>query len=273
MKRIQLFEFEDFQWFPALFRDSLTKLIRVLLQMMGAGEVLTDLILKVRRTYDFDRIIDIGSGAGGAMPDVIRSINSQPKERPVQLLLTDLYPSGRHIGEIEKTGIPGISYHPDPVDALHLDQTPDGLRTMINSFHHMPPKKARKILHKAVETRTPLLIYELTENKIPTLLWWLFLPLSLVIMIVMVIFMTPFVRPLTWQQLVFTYLVPIIPLAYAWDGQASNVRTYAIHDFGELLKGIKEDGYIWKIGPAEKRNGKTLGYFVLGLPENEGKQV
>lgn len=272
MKRIQLFEFEDFPWFPGFLRNGITRLIQVLHRMMGTAELLSDLILKVREKHDFDQIVDIGSGAGGAMPDVCKMIDATGKGTTLKVLLTDLYPVTSYIKQVKELNLPHLRYHETAVDALKMENTPGGLKTMINSFHHMPPEKARAILHSAASAKQPLLIYELTENKIPTLAWWLFLPISLVIMIVMVIFMTPFVRPLTWKQVLFTYLIPLIPLAYAWDGQASNVRTYTIHDFGQLLKGIKEENYVWEIAPAQKRNGKKLGYYVFGRPEETLKE-
>jgi hypothetical protein len=237
--------------------------------MMGTAEVISALIVKANSQYNFKRVVDLGSGAGGAMPAVTKLLNNQQTDLNIQVLLTDLYPERSYIDQINKMNISKLNYHPESVDAANIQDAPVGLKTMINSFHHMPPIKARQILHAAAKNKQPLLIYELTENKIPLPVWWLFLPVSIVIMILMVVFMTPFVRPLTWKQLVFTYLIPLIPLAYAWDGQASNVRTYAINDYGELLKGIKVDGYIWKIAPAEKWNGKKLGYYVLGLPEND----
>ena len=197
---------------------------------------------------------------------IMRILNSNSSSQKLKMVLTDLYPDKSYIEKIQSQNIPNLSYQTNPVNALYLSQTPAGLKTMVNSFHHMPPKTAKEIMHSAAISKQPLLIYELTENKVPTFLWWLFLPISLVILVLMVLFMTPFVRPLNWKQLLFTYLIPLIPLAYAWDGQASNVRTYTIRDYGELLKGIKEDGYIWEISPAIKPNGKKLGYYVLGTP-------
>lgn len=82
----------------------------------------------------------------------------------------------------------------------------------------------------------------------------------------MSLFMTPFVKPLTWKQLLFTYLIPIIPICYAWDGQASLVRMYTFKDIEYLLSNFKNHAYTWEMTHAKKNNGKNLGYFVLGLP-------
>ncbi len=106
----------------------------------------------------------------------------------------------------------------------------------------------------------------MAENKMPLIIWWLLLPISLVVLMIMVLFMTPFVRPMTWQQLVFTYLIPIIPICYAWDGQASMPRMYAFKDLDILLEGLYTDNYTWQKGHAKKENGKKMGTYLIGQP-------
>jgi hypothetical protein len=266
MKRIHLFEFEDQPWLPASIRTAMTNLIVVFHKMTGTHEVIERLLLKVREGHNFSRIVDIGSGSGGAMPEVLRRINEKEGKEKVDLLLTDLHPNPDFVKKINNKNIPYLKYQKEPLDATRLESAPEGLKTMVNSFHHLPPEKARSVLRSARESRQPLLIYEMAENKVPTLLWWLLLPLSLIILIVMSLFMTFAVRPMRWQQLLFTYLIPIIPIFYAWDGQVSMIRMYTFNDFEELLEGIKGEGYKWEMGQAKKENGKNLGYYVLGTP-------
>lgn len=266
MKRIQLFEFEDFDWLPEAVRAGVTSLIVVFHRMMGTREVLAGLIGQVRNRCDFSQIVDMGSGSGGIMPEVLAHLNDDNPAHPIRLLLTDLHPNPEIVRTLNNRASAAIRYHPQPVDATDLSQTPPGLKTMISSFHHLPPKKAKEVFRSARDHKAPLFIYEVAENAVPTLLWWLLLPLSLSILFVMVLFMTPFVRPLSWKQLVLTYLIPIIPVVYAWDGQASLVRTYTFEDVDELLSDIRSDGYSWEVAPAKKANGKKLGYYILGFP-------
>jgi len=226
MKRIQLFEFEDFQWFPSAIRNSMTNLIVVFHKMMGSAQTLANIFQDLRTQLNFNQIVDMGSGAGGAMPEAISIMNESNANNPVN--------------------------------------TPEGLKTLIASFHHMPPEAAKSILKSAQENKQSIFIYELAENNIPTLLWWILLPLSLTILFIMCLFMTPFARPMTWQQIVFTYLIPIIPICYAWDGQASLVRTYTFPDLEKILEDIKQDGYHWEMQVAKNAKGKKAGYYVLG---------
>jgi len=262
MKRVQLFEFEDFSWFPDWLRTSLTNLLVVLIKMMGVHHVLAKRIGEVLKSQGLSQVVDLGSGAGGAMPLVLESLKTENQN--AQITLTDLYPSASSIETLNK--IDGITYLEESVDATNFSSAPGGLKTMINCFHHMRPEQARKIVESAFKTKQPFLIYELGDNKIPLIVWWLLLPLSIIVMIIMVLFMTPFVRPLTFKQILFTYLIPIIPVFYAWDGQASMPRIYTLDDMDVLLEGLSSEDYTWTKEVAKNEKGKNAGIFVLGLP-------
>lgn len=267
MKRVQLFEFEDFAWFPSWLRTCLTNLIVVFAKLMGVGEVLSDILAPILKQQKLNNIVDLGSGAGGPMPMVLKTLNAQEGLSNVQLTMTDLYPNEDAMTQFGGGKVANINYHTFSVDATQIETAPEGIKTMVNCFHHMPPAKAKQILASAYENKQPILIYELTENKTPFLVWMLFLPLSLPIVFIMVLFMTPFVRPLTFRQLFFTYMIPIIPIFYAWDGQASMPRMYAMKDLDILLEGLSSSEYSWEKGPAKNKKGKAVGTYLLGLPK------
>jgi len=268
MKRVELFEFEDFNWFPNVIRTGVTNLIAVLHRLTGTSEIISGLILEMNKRNTFSNIIDLGSGSGGPMPEVIEKINSTNQNSDMQLILTDKNPNLRFAQKINKQQLTNIKYRELPVDATNVTEDLKGLKTMIASFHHMNPTVALKILMHAQESKEPILIYEIAKNTIPLLIWSLLLPVSLVILILMTLFMTPFVRPLSFSQILFTYLIPIIPIVYAWDGQASLMRTYTFKDIEQLLGNKDKPDYKWKIGDAKKANGKKAGYYIMGYPQN-----
>lgn len=244
----------------------MTKLIVVLHNMTRMQLVLASLVKKAIDQTKANQIVDLGSGAGGAIPKVKELLNEDSHYRSLHILLTDLYPNQKAIDHVKAMKIEGLDYHNESVNATLLNKAPKGLKTMVNSFHHMPKPMARQILQSAYESKEPILIYEMAENKIPLLLWWLFLPVGLSILFIMCLFMTPFVKPLTIEQLVFTYIIPIIPIAYAWDGQASYPRMYAYEDYKELLSGLEDESYTWEVNPALNSKGKAQGHYVLGTP-------
>ena len=267
MKRIQLFEFEDFSWFPSGIRTCMTNLIVVLQRFMGTSEVVADKIREIRKRVEFTQIVDLGSGSGGAMPDVMKSLQETEEGKNLEVLLTDLHPNPEFVQQFNADSSDHISYREESLDATHLENAPEGLKTMMNSFHHMPPDKAKSILKSAQDNRQPLLVYEIGENNIPTIVWWLALPISLPLVWMMACFLTFFVRPLTWRQIVFTFIIPIIPPAYAWDGQASLVRMYTFDDLNSMIDEFRTDEYTWEMGQAKTKDGKKRGTYLMGIPK------
>jgi len=109
MKRIQLFEFEDFSWFPFWLRTCMTNLIMVLHRMMGIGDVLADLIANILKKQGLSQIVDLGSGSGGAMPEVLKIVQKTPGLENVELVMTDLYPNPEVAKKYNQNGSDKIS--------------------------------------------------------------------------------------------------------------------------------------------------------------------
>jgi len=266
MKRLELFEFEDYKWLPSIIRSGATNLIIVFHKLLGTSDILAELILDMRSKVDFNQVVDLGSGSGGAMLECFKKVNEKNIDNPLNLILTDLYPNPNVVAEINNRKLPNIQYHSVPTNATHISEVPSGLKTMIASFHHMSPAIAKQILKSSEDNMEPILIYELAKNNVPTLLWWILLPISLIILFLMSLIMTPFVRPMRFSQLLFTYIIPIIPIVYAWDGQASLMRTYTFDDVKELIGDNENPIYKWEIEDAKKSNGKNAGYYIKGYP-------
>ncbi|RNI22686.1 class I SAM-dependent methyltransferase [Rufibacter latericius] len=258
MKRIHLFEFEDFPWFPDWLRISLTRLIVVMHRVLGTREDIATLLHKVLPSSAKPSIIDLCSGSGGPMMQVFETLREEPHLKGLTLTLTDLYPNQKLAHKINQSPTGNISYLTSPVDATHLPSDLVGVRTMVCSFHHMRPEPARKILQNAFNQRQPICIYEISDNSYPSSLWWIALPFNFLTPF----FITPLVRPLSWKQLVFTYLIPIIPFFFAWDGAVSNARTYTLNDLDSLLKGLEAEDYVWEKGILQ---GKSKKIYLLGM--------
>ena len=258
MKRIHLFEFEDFSWFPNWLRICLTRLMVVMHRMLGTNQELANLVSKSLRHAAKPDIIDLCSGSGGAMINVAKTLKEDYQIENLTLTFTDLYPNKELAGKINQDNS-DFSYIPTSVDATNVPEDLVGLRTMVCSFHHMKPDTARSILKSAKEDKQPICIYEISDNSFPIFLWWVALPLNFI----MTFFITPFVRPLTWKQILFTYFIPVIPVLFAWDGAVSNARTYTLQDLEVLLKGLETADYKWEKG---KITGRAKKVYLLGTP-------
>jgi hypothetical protein len=266
MKRVHVPEIEDMSWFPSMLRTSMTNLIVVFARKFGVIPVLATLVSRVLRERKLGRVVDLGSGGGGPMPELIEQVRANPETRDVELMMTDRYPNLDAIETFNDGRKPYLSYLRSPVDATDLAKAPAGLKTMINCFHHMRPPQARAILESAHRDRQPILIYEMADNKVPFLVWMLFLPLGLAVVFLMALVLTLFVRPLKLRQLFFTFVIPIVPLAYAWDGQASLPRIYTLEDLEELTAPLASPDYVWEKGYAKTADGRNKGIYLLGMP-------
>jgi hypothetical protein len=270
MKRKELFEFEDFSWVPSSIRTGATNLIVVFHKKMGTADVVSQLLINLKRTTNFNQIVDLGSGSGGAMFDVIQNLNEQNKtENQVQLILSDLHPNKALVDSINNKNIPNVSYNPKSVNATNLKDSPEGIKTMIASFHHMNPTVAKQILTSAEENEETILIFEVAQNNIPFIVWLCLLPISLPILVIMSLFMTPFVKQLKFSQILFTYIIPLIPILYAWDGQASLMRTYTFKDIETLIGDQSNKNYEWKMGEGINSKGKKFGYYLQGTKNKQ----
>lgn len=260
MKRIHLFEFEDFPWFPNWLRICMTRYIIAIHKILGSAGELADLIARVLPHASDKRILDLCSGAGGPMLEVISILKEKHQVSDLSLTFSDLYPNQEAADQIDALDKPEVTYLRAPINATQIPKGQSGLRTMVCSMHHMRPEVAKAILRDAKASREPICVFEISDNSFPpTWLWWVGLPLNFL----SAFFITPFVRPLTWQQLAFTYLIPLLPLFIAWDGAVSNVRTYTLADMEELLIGLKSQDYYWETG---RISGRAKKLYLLGHP-------
>jgi hypothetical protein len=259
MKRMQLFEFEDFSWFPHTLRQCLTAYLNKIHDLFQTPEALAPLLLRLLQKHKTHQIIDLCSGAGGAMPTVAKILREKYHE-PVQLTLSDLYPNREAAQAINSSGESWLHYELNSVNAAQVDHSKEGVRTMVCSFHHMPPPLAKKILTDAFQKRRPLCIFEISDNSSPKAVWWTAFPIG----IFLVLLVTPWVRPFTFKQFFFTYVLPILPICIAWDGAASNARTYTEGDLREMLKDLTAADYTWEIGTVKQKSNPSPMLYLLG---------
>jgi len=261
MKRIQLFEFEDFSWFPNWLREDMTNYLVVFHRMGGTTRHLAPLLARLCRAAKTSQIIDLCSGGTGPMQDTLRTLREEQGLPEARLTFTDLYPNLAAARKVEALGDPGIQYRTTPVDATQVDPSLQGVRSMVCSFHHMRPEGARKILGDAWQKKQPICIFEISDNSAPFWLWPLAVPLGFMFTLLLM----PWARPFSLRVFFFTYLIPLLPLVIAWDGATSNARTYTANDLRELTAPLKSPDYEWEIGTVKSRIGPML--YLLGIPK------
>jgi len=201
-------------------------------------------------------IVDLGSGAGGPVGRVAKELEARGFQTSVTL--TDLYPNGR-VPQFRADGVGSIRYWPEPVDATRVPAGFSGIRTMFASFHHFRPDPARGILRDAFHQRRPICIFEATSRTPAAIASTVLIPL-------LVLVLTPMVRPVSWVQILLTYVVPILPLLIFWDGLVSQLRTYSVAELKEFTRDLESPAYLWEAGLIEIPRMPAGVPYLVGRP-------
>ena len=253
MKRIHLFEFEDFQWFPDFLRNYMTDFLQFLTNKTKLFKPVIPIIEKGIKKSGTNQIIDLCSGGGGGLLWISEEL--QKKDPDLKIIMSDLYPN---IPAFEYTKQQGknFDYIPDSVDARDIPSKLKGLRTQFLSLHHFRPADAKMILQNAIDTEQNISIFEGQERSIASIFAMIFSPIT-------VLLVTPFIKPFSLGRILFTYFIPLVPLFVLWDGIVSSLRTYSVKEMEELVNGLKnKDRFDWEIGRI--KSGPGVNLYLLG---------
>lgn len=250
--RLQLFEWLDQAWLPAALRDGMRRYLAASYASTPLPDLWAEPLAALLHDTGETRIVDLGSGAAGPVRLVLDALAQTGCEATATL--TDLYPMS-----IDTANDPRLRVCAAPVDARAVPATLAGVRTMFATFHHLPPPDAAGILRDAFEKRQAIAIFEATSRQPAAVLLSIVIPL-------LVLVMTPRVRPLTLSQLVFTYVIPLLPLLIFWDGFVSQLRTYMPADLGTITAGLQAADYHWDTGLLSARGVPFSVPYLIGRP-------
>ena len=211
------------------------------------------IIEETLRNRKISTIIDLGSGGGGGLVRLNEELKKNVPE--LNIIMTDYFPNIIAFEHTKKLS-PNFSYEKNPVDARNVPANLKGLRTQFLSFHHFKPAEAKLILQHALDSKSPIAIFEAQERSLSSIIAMLLSPVS--------VFLTsPFIRPFKIGRIVFTYLIPIVPLIVLWDGIISSLRTYSVKEMNELIQSLnKHEIYDWQVGKINSGPSKIL--YLIG---------
>jgi hypothetical protein len=263
MRRFQLLEVADQPWCPASVRDAVTDNLRFGLEFFDSyGPIVPHLRRALDRSGE-DRIVDLCSGGGGPWPGLADALDGET-DAPVRVCLTDRFPNTAAFRRIRASSASRLGFRGESVDALAPPADLPGFRTLFSSFHHFPPTEARAILADAVAKRQGIGVFEATRRA----------PLALLIIVFLAPLATlcfaPFIRPFRWSRLLWTYLVPLVPLVALIDGVVSCLRTYSPADLRRLTDGLSEGGYVWETGEQPGSKLPVPATYLIGYPMRRG---
>ena len=261
MKRIHLFEFTDLSWYPDLFRRIQTDYLQFVASLGSGHKYLIPLFRRAMQSIHTNEIVDLCSGGTGPWVHLVAQL--EQAGLPVHITLTDKYPNPESIQKWSATYQQRIKYLAEPVDAMNVPESLKGMRTLFEGFHHFKPDQAKLILQDAVKKRTAIGIFEASLKPPIGVILLLFSPL---ITIASYFFMTPFIKPRTFARFLWTYLIPVVPLATSWDGVISLLRTYSPQELKELTVSCPSYHYTWETGYASTGTPVFSFTYLVGHP-------
>ncbi len=256
MARIHLFEFEDQSWFPGFLRNYGTDFLQFLSNKTKMYQPIIPVLEEGMKRVNTNHMVDLGSGGGGGL--VWLNEELQKKIPDLRITLTDLFPNVKAF-EYTKKQATNFEFSMNPVDARDVPQDLKGIRTQFLSFHHFKPSDAKRILQNAIDSGSGIAVFEAQERSFPSILAMIFSPIT-------VWLTTPFIRPFSLARLLFTYLIPIVPLFVFWDGIVSCLRTYSVEEMEGLVAELKgQEKFDWEIKRVKSGPGVIL--YLLGIPK------
>lgn len=257
MKRLHLIEIEDQDWCPRSIRDAATDYLQWVLAATKPYEAIIPILATALQCSGTRHILDLCSGAAGPWIWLHPALAKQGVS--VSVRLSDKYPNMDAFERATHLTPDAISYHPQPVDATQVPGQLPGFRTMFTAFHHFRPEQARAVLADAVRQRQGIGVFEITERRALPLLLTLPAPLGVLVV-------TPFLRPFRWSRLLWTYLIPLVPIVTVFDGLVSCLRTYSIEELRDLAGSLDASDYRWDIGTVKSKSSPITITYLIGVP-------
>jgi SAM-dependent methyltransferase len=256
MKRRHWIEISDEPWCPRGIRNAVTDYCRFVTELSGIYNAVAPLLIEALERTGGRLVLDLGSGAGGPwlrLQPLLRKLGMD-----VTVCLSDHNPDVVAFERARHLSQSAIMYHADAVDATQVPSGLPGFRTMFSAFHHLDPGQARAALTDAVKRREGIAVFEMGGQR-GVLMFLSVLPVPL-----RALFAVPFIRPFRWSTLMWTYLVPVLPVVLLLDSIVSVLRMYSIPELRDLTTGL--DNYRWSTGTVRAKPIPFPVVYLIGVP-------
>jgi hypothetical protein len=264
LPRLHLFELEDQAWLPNVVRDLATDYLHFMEVMLRLDGPVVPLLAEALRASKTQSLVDLCSGGSGPIPLLHDALAAQGMN--LRVTLTDRFPNLAAFRRVEAASGGHITFVADPVDARAVPRRLRGFRTIFNSFHHFRPADAKAVLRDAVDASEPIGVFEIPERRLLLILPLLLTPLFVALT-------TPFIRPFRWRRLLWTYLVPLVPLICLWDGIVSQLRAYTVAELEDLTEALGPTTYRWQAGQVRIRATPCHVTYLWGHPRPPGESA
>jgi hypothetical protein len=224
MRRKQVTQFINTTWFPKHLKLLIAEFLTWFVLKTNASKPFMPLINQMLEENKTNTIINIDIPIGAGIDTVTPFLDKKIKVRNLTL--------------------------------AEFNTQQSGLYLFVNAFHQLPPQKAQQIVAQIAKSKNPLIIVEGNNDS----LWQIvgmtfFVPLT-------VILTAFFVKPFRFTRIIFTYLLPILPIALVIDGCLALLKLYNPKDLLTLSKNIELENHQWEAGKKDNGRGGKIMYLL-----------
>jgi len=234
----------------------MTSVLHVSHRATEDGRVWAPKVIELMNRSGEDRIVDLCSGGGGPVLDLVRILEVEYK-RDVHLTLTDLIPNLAAAKRIMSEGQNRV-YVTEPVSAADVPSEWQGVRTVFSGLHHMPPEIAFSFLKNAFDHRKYIFIGETTKRCVSSIKKYAKAPVHF-------FEAARQINP-TLAQKFLTFGVPVLPAMLGWDNVVSCLRTYSASELRQFTARLSAVDYRWEIGELYNPVLDVPYPYVMGGP-------
>jgi hypothetical protein len=256
--RVQWFEIEDQPWCPGWLRDAMTDYLAEVSRRAAPYAPAAELLRPRLQALGVREVFDLCSGAGGPWLGLQPALAAGGER--VRVTCSDAHPNPRAARQLERASNGAIRYRLQPHRVTDPLPETAGFRTMFSALHHFAPPEATAILRDARDAGAGIAAFEATQRSPRGLLAMALVPL-------VVLAITPLIRPVRWWRLAFTYLLPVIPFAVWWDGTVSSLRTYSVGELQGFADALARPGYRWTVGEVRAAGAVVPMTYIIGEPQ------
>ncbi|MCB0422148.1 MAG: hypothetical protein KDD61_14210, partial [Bdellovibrionales bacterium] len=223
----RLFEFGDQKWVPEWYHDGLHDYLLFFYRTFSYHKLWREDLEHFIESEKNEFVLECCAGLGECLPMVLED-SSVLQRNHKRVLFSDLFPHKRAVEKFKDSNF--YSYCSFSVDATEVPKSLETSKVFINSFHHLNPKVAKKVLLDSIESNNRVLVLEYVSNSIVAYL-------TMVCGASLTFVTLPFVvqRKNLFFSAFFTYIVPLFPIMLLWDGLVSCFRHYSLKEIKKLL--------------------------------------
>jgi len=246
MKRRHLIELHEQPWFPDGLRSTFQQTLSRVQTIFDVYRHLAQPFAAFLTRLGATEVLDLCSGGTGPLLQLRSHLKAHmPAEARPTFVLSDLFPDLARFEALKAERPEALDFVSHPVDAMDVPEGLPRVRTMFAALHHFRPDQVVGILQDAATRGDGIAIFEATRRT----------PLHLA---AMALAMAPLaaglhsvaLRPWHPRHVLWGAILPVVPLAFAFDASVSVLRSYSADELLAFTREVDAPDFAWEVASA-----------------------